>query len=154
MPNQDLYVSRAGLEDLKTELTRLLDERKNITERIKEAREQGDLSENSEYIEAKNKQSFIEGRIAEIEAMLKVAKVIDENNRVNGRVSLGSRVKVAVNGETKEYELAGSNEANPLVGKISNESPIGQVLMGHKKGDSVEIITPDGPKKCEILEVK
>lgn len=153
MANQDLYVSRTGLEELKTELAKLLEERKGIAERIKEARELGDLSENSEYIEAKTKQSFVEGRIAEIEAMLKLAKVIDENNRANGRVSLGSRVKVTVNGDIREYEIAGSNEANPLTGKISNESPIGQALMGHKKGDVVEIVTPDGPKKCEILEI-
>lgn len=153
MPNQDLYVSRAGLEDLKTELAKLLEDRKDITGKIKEARELGDLSENSEYIEAKNKQSFVEGRIAEIEAMLKVAKVIDENNRVNGRVSLGSHVKLSVGGEMKEYDIAGSNEANPLVGKISNESPLGQALMGHKTGDSVDIMTPDGPKKCEIVAV-
>lgn len=154
MSNQDLYVSRAGLEDLKTELAKLLEERKGITERIKEARELGDLSENSEYIEAKTKQSFVEGRIAEIEAMLKVAKVIDENNRTNGRVSLGSHVKVSVAGDTREYDITGSNEARPLEGKISNESPIGQALMGHKKGDVVDITTPDGAKKCEILEVK
>ena len=153
MANQDLYVSRAGLEDLKTELAKLLEERKEITERIKEARELGDLSENSEYIEAKTKQSFVEGRIAEIEGILKVAKVIDENNRANGRVSLGSHVKVSVNGDIREYEIAGSNEASPMQGKISNESPIGQALMGHKKGDVVEIATPDGPKKCEILEI-
>ena len=153
MPNQELYVSRAGLEELKAELERLLEERKEITERIKDARELGDLSENSEYIEAKNKQSFVEGRIVEIEAILKVAKVIDENNRVSGRVALGSHIKVSVNGDIREYEMAGSNEANPLTGKISNESPIGQALMGHKKGDSVDIATPDGTKKCEILEI-
>ena len=153
MANQDIYVSRAGLEDLKTELAKLIEGRKDITERIKEARELGDLSENSEYIEAKNKQSFVEGRIVEIETMLKVAKVIDENNRVNGRVSLGSKVKVSVNGEPKEYELAGSNEANPLIGRISNESPLGQALMGHKQGDVINITTPDGPKKCEIIAV-
>jgi len=153
MANQDIYVSRAGLEDLKTELAKLIEGRKDITERIKEARELGDLSENSEYIEAKNKQSFVEGRIVEIETMLKVAKVIDENNRVNGRVSLGSKVKVSVNGEPKEYELAGSNEANPLIGRISNESPLGQALMGHKQGDVIDITTPDGPKKCEIIAV-
>jgi transcription elongation factor GreA len=153
MSNQELYVSRAGLEELKVELEKLLGERKVITERIKEARELGDLSENSEYIEAKTKQSFVEGRIAEIEGMIKVAKVIDENNRVNGRVALGSKVKVSVNGSERNYEISGSNEANPLTGKISNESPLGQALMGHKKGDVVDITTPDGPKKCEILEV-
>jgi len=153
MSNQDLYVSRAGLEDLKTELAELLGERKGITERIKEARELGDLSENSEYIEAKNKQSFVEGRIVEIEAMLKVAKIIDENNKANGRVSLGSQVKVAVDDTTREYTVTGSSEANPVVGKISNESPIGQALMGHKKDDVVEIVTPDGSKKYTILKV-
>jgi len=153
MPHQELYVSRAGLEELKAELERLLGERKDITERIKEARELGDLSENAEYTEAKNKQSFVEGRIAEIETILKVAKVIDENNKANGRVSLGSHVKVKVAGDLREYDITGSNEASPLQGRISNESPIGQALMGHKKGDSVDIATPDGTKKCEIVEV-
>lgn len=153
MTNQELYVSRSGLEDLKTELAELLGERKGITERIKEARELGDLSENSEYIEAKNKQSFVEGRIAELEAMLKVAKVIDESNKANGRVSLGSQVKVGIDNTTREYTMTGSNEANPVAGKISNESPIGQALMGHKKDDVVEIATPDGPKQYTILEV-
>ena len=154
MSGQELYVSKAGLEELKNELQGLLGERKNVAERIKEARELGDLSENSEYIEAKTKQSFMEGRIAEIEAMLKVAKVIDENNRVNGRVALGSKVKIVADGNTREYELTGSNEASPLQGKISNESPIGQALMGHKKGDVVEINTSDGPRQYTITEVK
>ncbi|HCR41756.1 TPA: transcription elongation factor GreA [Patescibacteria group bacterium] len=154
MSGQELYVSKTGLEELKTELQGLLGERKNIAERIKEARELGDLSENSEYIEAKTKQSFTEGRIAEIEAMLKIAKVIDENNRSNGRVALGSKVKIVADGNTREYELTGSNEASPLQGKISNESPIGQALMGHKKGDVVEINTPDGPRQYTITEVK
>ncbi len=147
-------MSRAGLEELKAELERLLEERKDITERIKEARELGDLSENAEYTEAKNKQSFVEGRIAEIETILKVAKVIDENNKANGRVSLGSRVKVKVAGDMREYNITGSNEASPLQGRISNESPLGQALMGHKKGDVVDIATPDGPKKCEIIEIR
>lgn len=146
-------MSRAGLEELKVELERLLEERKDITERIKDARELGDLSENSEYIEAKNKQSFVEGRIAEIESVLKVAKVIDESNKANGRVSLGSHVKVKVSGDMREYDITGSNEVSPLRGRISNESPIGQALMGHKKGDVVDISTPDGPKKCEILAI-
>ncbi|MFH0912041.1 MAG: transcription elongation factor GreA, partial [Patescibacteria group bacterium] len=144
MANQELYVSRAGLEDLKVELDKLLNQRKGIAERIKDARELGDLSENSEYIETKNKQSFVEGRISEIEAMLKIAKVIDDSNRVNGRIALGSRVKLMVGGEAREYEVTGSNEARPLQGKISNESPLGQALLGHKKGDVIEITTPDG----------
>jgi len=152
MTQQDLYISRAGLEELKTELAELLEERKDITAKIKEAREFGDLSENAEYQEAKTKQSFIEGRIAEIESMLKVAKVIDDNNRTNGRVALGSKVKVEVNGQTKEFVITGSNESNPAEGKISNESPIGRALMGKKKGDVVDITTPDGTRQYHILE--
>ena len=153
MTQQDLYISRAGLEDLKKELTELLEVRKEITAKIKEAREFGDLSENAEYQEAKTKQSFIEGRIAEIESIMKVAKVIDDNNRTNGRVALGSTVKVQVNGDTKEFIVTGSNESNPAEGKISNESPIGRALMGQKKGDKVDITTPDGTKTYIVIDV-
>jgi len=154
MSGQELYVSKTGLEELKAELQKLLGGRKEIADKIRDARELGDLSENAEYIEARTRQSFMEGRISEIEAILKVAKVIDENNRVNGRVALGSRVKITSNGNTREYELTGSNETNPLTGKISNESPIGQALMGHNKGDVVEINTPDGVRQYTITEVK
>jgi len=148
---QDLYISRKGLNDLKKELKGLLIERKKISLKIKEAREFGDLSENAEYQEAKTKQSFVEGRISEIEAMLKIAKVINNNNRNNGRVALGSRVKLE--DETTDYVIAGSHEANPTDGKISNESPLGQALMGRKKGDIVEVETPDGVKKYKIIKV-
>lgn len=154
MSGQELYVSKTGLEELKAELQKLLEGRKEIADKIKEARELGDLSENAEYTEARTKQSFVEGRIAEIEAILKVAKVIDDNNRVNGRVALGSKVKIVFEGNAKEYEITGSNETNPLTGKISNESPIGQALMGHKKGDVVDITTPDGVRQYTITEVK
>lgn len=148
--SQNLYISRRGLEEIKVELVQLLEERKEITAKIKEAREFGDLSENAEYTEAKTKQSFIEGRIAEIETMLKVAKVIDDSNHKNGIITLGSRVKLD---SGREYELTGSNEASPELGKISNESPIGMALLGHLTGDTVEINTPDGVKKYKILEV-
>lgn len=148
--SQNLYISRRGLEEIKTELVQLLEERKEVTAKIKEAREFGDLSENAEYTEAKTKQSFIEGRIAEIETMLKVAKVIDDNNHKNGIITLGSRVKLD-NG--KEYELTGSNEASPELGKISNESPIGMALIGRLAGDTVDINTPDGVKRYKVLEV-
>jgi len=148
---QDLYISRKGLRDLKKELEHLLGERKEISAKIKEARAFGDLSENAEYQEAKTKQSFVEGRIAEIEAMLKVAKVINNNNRASGRVALGSCVKLE--GEKTDYIIAGSHEASPTDGKISNESPLGQALMGRKKGDVVEVETPDGIKKYKIIKV-
>jgi transcription elongation factor GreA len=148
--SQNLYISRRGLEEIKTELVQLLEERKEVTAKIKEAREFGDLSENAEYTEAKTKQSFIEGRISEIETMLKVAKVIDENNHKNGIITLGSRVKLD---SGKEYELTGSNEASPALGKISNESPIGMALLGRLAGDIIDINTPDGVKRYKILEV-
>ena len=149
-PSQNLYISRRGLEEIKVELSQLLEGRKKVTAKIKEAREFGDLSENAEYTEAKTKQSFIEGRISEIETMLKVAKVIDENNHKNGVVSLGSRVKLDGG---KEYEITGSNEASPELGKISNESPIGMALLGHLAGETIEINTPDGVKKYTIVSV-
>ncbi len=148
---QNLYISRRGLEEIKEELAGLLEERKKITAKIKEAREFGDLSENAEYVEAKTKQSFIEGRIAEIETVLKVAKVIDENNHKDGRITLGSKVKIY--GGLGEYTIVGSNEASPELGKISNESPIGMALIGHLVGEVVEINTPDGVKKYTIIEV-
>ena len=151
---QDLYISRRGLEELKQELKQLLVQRKEIVTKIKEAREFGDLSENAEYLEAKNKQSFIEGRIAEVETMLKMAKVIDENNRTGGRVALGSQIKIKINGEVREYTLTGSNETNPGTGRISNESPIGQALLGHKRGDIVKINTPEGVKEYKIISIR
>lgn len=148
---QELYVSRQGLADLKKELKQLLEERKIITGKIKEAREFGDLSENAEYQEAKTKQSFAEGRIIEIEAMLKIAKVIDNNNKTNGRVALGSKVKL--DKVDMEYIITGSNEASPIEGKISNESPLGQALLGRSKGDIVKIETPDGEKQYKIIKI-
>lgn len=153
MTQKDFYLSHKGLEDLKKELKDLLGERKEVVIRIKEAREFGDLSENAEYAEAKNKQSFIEGRIVEIEALLKVVKIIDKKNGRKGEVTLGSKVKVQINGDVREYTIAGSNEASPEAGTISNESPIGQALMGHKKDDVIEIETPDGAKKYTVIEI-
>lgn len=148
---KELYISRQGLVDIKKELGQLLEERKIITAKIKEAREFGDLSENAEYQEAKTKQSFTEGRIAEIEAMLKVAKIIDNNNRANGKVALGSKIKL--DKIDMEYTITGSNEASPTEGKISNESPLGQALLGKSKGDIVKIETPDGEKQYKIIKV-
>jgi len=148
---QELYISRQGLDKLKKELEELLEDRKVITAKIKEAREFGDLSENAEYQEAKTKQSFTEGRIVEIEAMLKVAKVINNNNKTNGFIVLGSKVKLDKG--DMEYTIMGSNEASPAEGKISNESPLGQALLGKKKGDTVKIETPDGAKKYTIVKV-
>jgi len=149
---KDFYLSPEGRDELMKELEKLMEERQRIKERIKEAKEYGDLSENAEYIEAKNKQSFVEGRIDEIEMMLKKAKIIDKS-RGKKEVSLGSRVKVRFNGQTVEYLLTGSSEANPASGKISNESPLGKVLLGKKKGDKLIIRTPKGSKKGSIVAI-
>lgn len=134
------------------ELEKLMEERKQIKEKIKEVKEYGDLSENAEYIEVKNKQAFVEGRIDEIETMLKRAQIIDKS-RGRKEVALGSRVKVRFDGQVVEYLLTGSSEANPASGKISNESPIGKALLGKKKGDRVIISTPGGDKKGSIVAI-
>jgi len=149
----DYYLSQSGIDALKQELEKLLRERKEVSARIKEAREFGDLSENTEYVEAKTKQSFIEGRIEEIQTLLKNATLI-ENNKSRSFVSLGSKVKLQYNSTTVEYILVGSNEAKPAEGKISNESPLGQALLGRRKEEEFIFETPDGKRKYRVLEIK
>ncbi len=148
------FISRTGLEALKAELARLLTERRNLSERIKEAREYGDLSENTEYIEAKTEQSFLEGRIEEIQNLLKNATVIDEGTRSRSVVTVGSLVKLQVNGKAVEYAIVGSNEADPASGKISNESPLGRALLGRRRGEMFIFEAPDGKRKYWVLEIK
>jgi len=146
------YLSQEGIQELKKELNHLLSERKEVSAKIKEAREFGDLSENAEYIEAKTKQSFIEGRIAEIQNLLKNATII-ENDKSRSMVHLGSQVKLQFNSTIVEYILVGSNEAKPAEGKISNESPLGQALLGRRKGEEFFFETPDGKRKYRVLEI-
>jgi len=150
---KELYLSKEGVESLQKELAELKAERVEITQKIKEAREFGDLSENAEYQEAKTSQSFVEGRIEEIEAMLKHAKII-EDGKSTGFVSVGSTVEVEVSGGKKmTYHITGSSEADPLQAKISNESPLGRALMGHAKGDTVSMSSPDGERKYKIVKI-
>ncbi len=148
------YLTKEGFEKIKKELEYLINvERESVAERIAEAKSFGDLSENAEYENAKEQQAFTEGRIADIQLMLKNHVVIDESHLGN-KVVLGSKVSVKVNGSDKEqYTIVGSAEADPLAGKISNESPMGSVLMGKKKGDSVKAIVPNGTLDLEILSV-
>ena len=151
---QDLYLTKEGLDKLVEELADLKRQRVEITQKIKEAREFGDLSENAEYQEAKTKQSFVEGRIEEIEAMMKVAKVVDHNgNGSSGQIEIGSKVVVECGGKSYDYEITGSNEASPAEGKISNESPLGRVLLGHKKGETVTLAAPDGDREYKIVKI-
>lgn len=145
-----------GLKELQAELETLKTEgRAEIAEKIKIARGYGDLSENSEYDEAKNEQAKIEARIVEIEAMLKNCEVIGEVKGKPKAVTLGVKVKVydAEFEEENEYQVVGSNEADPRNGKISDESPVGKALMGKKVGDEVTVEAPAGEIKLKILEI-
>lgn len=153
MNTTNTFITQEGLEKLKKEVDELKNvKRKEIAERIQEAKELGDLSENAEYVEAKNEQGFIEGRILEIEAVLKNATIIQQTKSTN-QVEVGSKIKIKGGGETKEYFIVGSNEADPGKGKISNESPLGQAFIGKKKGDVIEIKVPQGTKKFQIIAI-
>jgi transcription elongation factor GreA len=151
---KDILLTEEGLEKIKTELKKLKDvDRKEVIARIKTAKEFGDLSENSEYDEAKNEQAFIEGRIQELETMLKHAKIVDGKSS-KGAITLGSTVEVEIEGDKETFYVVGPTESDPLQGKISSESPVGQALMGKVKGNSVQVQTPDGTTEYKILEVK
>ena len=146
-----------GVKKLEEELESLKTvKRKEITEKIKVALGYGDLSENSEYDEAKNDQAFTEGRILQLENMLKNAVVVDESELPNDVVSVGTIVKVKDYDfdEEVEYSIVGSAEADPMNFKISNESPVGSALVGKKVGDIVEVAVPDGVNKFEVLGIR
>lgn len=146
-----------GVKKLEEELEFLKTvKRKEITEKIKVALGYGDLSENSEYDEAKNEQAFTEGRIIQLENMLKNASVVDESEIETDKVSVGSIVKVKDYefDEEVEYSIVGSAEADPMNFKISNESPVGAGLLGKKVGDIIEVSVPGGTSKFEILGIR
>lgn len=156
MVEKDIFFTTEGLEKIESEIEYLKTvRRKEVAERIKVALGYGDLSENSEYDEAKNEQAQVEERIAKLEAMLRNAKVIDEKQLNKEEVNVGSIVKIKdlSNGDIEEYSIVGSAEADPLEGKISNESPVGSKLIGLRVGDEVEIEIPDGYVKYEVLEI-
>lgn len=146
-----------GVKKLEEELEFLKTvKRKEITEKIKVALGYGDLSENSEYDEAKNEQAFTEGRILQLENMLKNASVVDESEIPVGTVAVGAIVKVKdfEFDEEVEYTIVGSAEADPMNFKISNESPVGSALIGKQVGDIVEVTVPDGVNKFEVLDIR
>lgn len=143
----EVKISASGLKALKEELEYLKTvRRKELAEEIKEARSHGDLSENSEYDEAKNTQGLVENRITELEQMVKNAVIIDENEISVETVSVGLHVTVELmdDGEVEEYDIVGSSEADPLNGKISDASPVGHALLGHAVGDETEVTLPTG----------
>ena len=150
-------VTYAGLKALEDELQDLkVTKRKEIAEKLKEARAQGDLSENAEYDAAKDEQAQIEARIEEIEALLKNVEVVVESEADANKVNIGCKVKVQdmTYDEELEFQIVGSTEANSLKGKISNESPVGKALLGHEVGEVVYIETPDGDEQYKILGIE
>ena len=151
----EVILTKEGKEELEKRLEYLkVTKRAEITERIKTAREFGDLSENAEYDAAKNEQAMIEGEILEIEEKLKHAVIIKDNAK-KGTVSLGSKVDFVDNdlGETFTYEIVGTTEADVELGRISNESPIGNALLGRKAGDVIEVVVPAGITSLTIKKV-
>jgi transcription elongation factor GreA len=158
---EDMLITKEGLKKLKEELDFLkTTKRQEIAARLKEAISYGDLSENAEYEEAKNDQAFIEGRILELEKQIKNAKLITEGMMLKAAkgktIDIGSVVTVrnkTDDDEAETYTIVGSMEADPIEHKISNESPIGKALLGHEKGDVVDVTAPAGKFKYEVVKV-
>lgn len=153
---EEVILTKEGKEELEKRLEYLkLEKRAEITERIKTAREFGDLSENAEYDAAKNEQAMIEGEILEIEEKLKYAVIISDASAKKGHVSLGSKVDFTDDetGEEYTYEIVGTTEADVEAGRISNESPIGNALLEHKAGDRVRVAVPAGYMNVTVKKV-
>lgn len=156
MLNKEIILTHEGVAKLEEELNYLKTvRRREVAQRIKQAIAFGDLSENSEYDEAKNEQAFIEGRIVALENMLRNVRVIDDEDITTDRVSIGSTVKILdiEFDEELEYTIVGSAEADPGQNKISNESPVGKALIGKQIGDIVDVNVPDGVIKFKILDI-
>lgn len=154
--NKEVVVTHEGLKALEAELEQLKTvKRKECAEKIKEARSFGDLSENSEYDEAKNEQGFVESRIAELEKMLKNVRIIDDDDPIGDVVAVGCHVKVEdEDGEIEEYDIVGSTEIDILNGKISDESPVGAALVGKKVGDTADVSLPNGSTiRYKVLQI-
>ncbi len=154
--DKELVLTREGLEKLEQELDELKTvHRREVNERIRQAKEFGDISENAEYEDAKQEQAFVEGRIMRIESMIRNARIIDESAYAADEVHLGANVKVkdVKAGGTLEFTIVGSTEADPKNHRLSNESPLGHALLGKKKGETVEVHTPRGPATYKIESI-
>jgi transcription elongation factor GreA len=146
-------LTQSGVTELKAEMDSLINKRAALAEAIKTARELGDLSENAEYQSARQDQERSEGRINEIEGILQNVEIIQKPSGDHHKVQLGSVVKLESAGKTKQFQVVGTVEADPLNGKISDESPIGKALIGKKKDDDVEIKTPADTTIYKIVEI-
>ncbi len=157
MPEKQIILTAEGLKKIEQKLDHLKSvRRREVAERIKQAIEFGDISENSEYEDAKNEQAFIEGEILTLEKMLRKAKLIDEDEISADVVTIGSTVvlKDLEFGDILEYTIVGSAEADPTESRISNESPVGEAILGRKVGSVVEVNVPAGTLKYEIVDIK
>lgn len=150
---KDLIITIFGKKKLEKELAQLEIERKEVTQDLQDAKADGDLSENTGYDDARSRLETIVGRIEEINAILKSAKIITKKSS-SGKVDVGSNVIVELKGKSYQYEIVGKNEADPVDGKISYESPIGVALMGSKKGDKVKVSAPSGEVEYLVTDVK
>jgi transcription elongation factor GreA len=155
---RDTVLTPEGLEELKARIEHLRgDRRREVAERIKEAREFGDIAENSEYDDAKNEQAMLEKQISDLEEKLRNARVIDEKDVDTGVVSVGATVHVKDQKTDKstKFKIVGSAEADPGDNKLSNESPVGRALLGHKRGETVSVQVPRGPaRKLKITKIE
>jgi len=155
---KDVILTPEGLEKLQTELDELTGPgRRDIAQRIKEAREFGDIAENAEYDDAKNEQAMLEGKIATLEDRLLSAEVIESKALSNEIVEIGVTVHVKdeKTGKSQKFALVGSAEANPAEGKLSNESPVGRAVLGHKRNEVVSVTVPKGPaRKLKITKIE
>lgn len=157
MNEKEIILTAEGLQKLQEELDELKTvHRKEVNDRIRQAKEYGDLSENAEYEDAKQEQAFIEGRILKLEAMIRNSRIIDESSFATDEVHIGATVKVKdlKNNDGYEFHIVGSAEADPSAKRISNESPLGRALLGHKKGETVDVSTPRGVVKYKIESIR
>ena len=153
MNNKPTYLSKDGLKKLRTELEEMITvKRPEVADRIHDAKEHGDLSENAEYEDAKNEQAFVEGRIQTLEALIKNATLIDEHHSTD-HVQIGSTVSVESGDGKETFTIVGSTEAKPGEGRISNESPVGRALLGKKKGENVTVQVPAGDIDYKIVAI-
>jgi transcription elongation factor GreA len=150
------FLTKEGFQKLQEELDHLRSaKRQEVAERLHEAMEGGELIENAEYEAAKNEQAFVEGRIQELEVILATARLIEDNGKSKeGLIQVGSTVTIEEDGEAATYTIVGAAEADPRKGKISNESPIGKAIIGHKAGETLQVEAPGGHFKVKILKVK
>lgn len=155
MNDKEIVLTRDGLKKLEDELDELKTvHRREVNERIRQAKEFGDISENAEYEDAKQEQAFVEGRVLKLEAMIRNARVIDASDYVADEVHLGATIRVKDSaGKSHEFTIVGSAEADPKNARLSNESPVGRALMGRKKGETVEVTTPRGQMKYKIESI-